>query len=87
MNQSILINDDMTWNGESQQVEFTALYSGAAIQCILTMEYLTNRGFNGEVQSKFINEFCSLISFDIEEDAQQGIEEEQLDDNGRMILS
>ena len=87
MNQSILINDDMTWNCKSQRIEFTALYSGAIIQCILTMEYLTNKGFDGEIQSRSINEFCNLISFDIEEDTQQAIEEEQLDDNGQIILS
>ena len=86
MNQLILINDDITWNSEHQQVEFTALYCGATIQCILTMEYLTKRGFNGEIQSNSINEFCCLISFDIEEDAQQAIEEE-LDDDGQLTLS
>lgn len=86
MNQLILVNDDTAWSPLHQHVQFTAQYSGAIIKCALTLEYLRNKGFSGELQSEAIDAFCSMISFDIEEDTQQAIVDEQFEDNGCLLL-
>jgi len=85
MNQSILFNDDMTWDASLQQLQFTAQSSGARIICQVTLSYLQKQGLSSE-EAKEIVGFAQLIQFDIEEDAQQAIADEHLE-NGILYLS
>lgn len=86
MNQSILINDDMRWDSTLNSVLFTAISAGAIIKCQLTKAYLVMKGMNEQLEPVAILEFCVLMEFDIEEDASQAIENEQLTDDGVLIL-
>lgn len=86
MNQSILINDDMRWDSTLNSVLFTAISAGAIIKCQLTKAYLVKKGMNEQLEPVAILEFCVLMEFDIEEDASQAIEKEQLTDDGVLIL-
>lgn len=87
MNQAILFNDDLQWNEPKQQAEVSALYSGSIVQCFISISYLQRKGFTGKLSDNEINEFITLISFDIEEDAQQAIEDEMLTDEGIINLN
>lgn len=87
MNQSILINDDMRWDPVLNSISFTAISAGAIIQCQLTKAYLVAKGMNKQLGEVEILGFCALIEFDIEEDASQAIENEQLNDDGVLILN
>lgn len=87
MNQAILFNDDLQWHCASEQLTQSALYSGAIIQCVIHLSYLKNKGFDGDLNEKVIHDFCALISFDIEEDAQQAIEDELISDEGVIELN
>lgn len=87
MNQSILINDDMTWNVDKDCIEFTAICAGAIVVCQLSKQYLIKKGMDITSNSDAVIKYCELISFDIEEDAQQGINDEQHIDENLLILS
>ncbi|NRA61916.1 MAG: DUF1488 family protein [Psychrobium sp.] len=86
MNQSILFNDDMSWSAEETQLSFSAQSGGAMIKCYLTMSYLQRIGLVA-VDEAAIIEFCQLMQFDIEEDAQQAIEDERLSDDNQLWLT
>jgi len=87
MNQSILINDDMKWNAPLKCVEFSAINAGAIVKCQLTSQYLTNKGLERQLDESVIIAFCKLIEFDIEEDAHQAITDEQLTNDGVLVLN
>lgn len=87
MNQAILFNDDLKWHHSSQKLTQSALYSGAIIQCIIHLSYLKSKGFDESADKKAVQDFCALISFDIEEDAQQAIEDELMSDEGIIELN
>lgn len=87
MNQSILINDDMTWNTQIECVEFSAINVGAIVNCQITKQYLIKKGLNESFDPISIVEFCKLIDFEIEEDAHQAINDEQLTEDGVLILN
>lgn len=86
MNQSILCNDDFTWHPEAQQVSFTAQAAGARITCLLSLTYLRKLGLADDLPEAIIKH-CELMQFDIEEDAQQAIEEERLDETNKILLT
>jgi hypothetical protein len=86
MNQSILINDDMTWNAQTKSVVFSAINAGAIVNCQITKQYLIKKGLDEEFDPLSIIAFCKLIDFDIEEDAHQAINNEQLTSDGVLIL-
>lgn len=85
MNQSILFNDDFSWDSDNLNVRFTAQHNGAIITCLLSPSYLKAIGFN-EGTAKNAVAFCELMQFDIEEDAQQAINDERLDENNQLKL-
>ena len=87
MNQSILINDDMAWNNNKDCVEFSAICAGSIVICQLSKQYLIKKGLNIDSSPDDIIKYCELISFDIEEDTQQAIDDEQHIDEPILILS
>jgi len=87
MNQAILINDDIGWNSDRNCVEFSAICSGAIVVCQLSKQYLINKGLNIQSSPDEMIKYCDLISFDIEEDTQQAIDNEQHIDKSILILT
>ena len=83
MNQSILFNDDMSWSAKESLLSFSAQSGGAMIKCYLTMGYLQRIGLIA-VDEAAIIESCQLMQFDIEDDAQQAIEDERLSDDNQL---
>lgn len=86
MNQRILFNDDISWDETHGCVSQTAQASGALIQCFITLEYLTRLGLVDLTPSAAI-ELSQMCQFDIEEDAAQLIEQEQLNSRNQLFLS
>lgn len=86
MNQSILFDDELQWNESEQSVGFTAQCMGAQIQCAAPkalLEQLT--GLLIDDQSAAFRAF-ELCRFDVEELAEEQIEEEEYDSQGRIVL-
>jgi len=87
VNQAILINDDMAWNPDKECIQFSAICAGAIVNCQLSKQYLIKKGMETTNRSDEILKYCELISFDIEEDAQQAIDAELHLDQNVLILS
>ena len=87
MNQAIIINDDMTWNKNAERVEFSAMCAGAIVTCQLSSQYLIKKGLEIETNPDEILKYCESIAFDIEEDTQQAIDNEEHIDQTLLILT
>lgn len=87
MNQSILINDDLAWNQSAGRVEFSAICAGSIVICQLSPQYLINKGLDRNTSPEHMIKFCETITFDIEDDAQQAIDDEQHIDESVLVLS
>ncbi|CAH6782796.1 Transcriptional regulator [Vibrio chagasii] len=86
MNQSILFPDIQDWDEESQSIIFQAQQSGALIECEVSIEelsLLSDKEIEGGVQALAI--FAEL-RFDIEELAEELIEEEEYDSSNRIQI-
>ncbi|WP_217511697.1 DUF1488 domain-containing protein [Vibrio metschnikovii] len=76
MNQAILFTDDQQWNEQQQAVEFSAQQSGALIRCFICLSELQSwSGGMITTPQQALTAF-SEWRFDIEERAEQLIEEE-----------
>ena len=85
MNQSLIFNDDIHWHPQYQLVSFSAQYSGALITCYIKDSYLEKIGVTDVTSAEKVNQ-CQLMQFDIEEDAQQAIDDERLNDDNELWL-
>jgi len=86
MNQSILFPDMQSWDEVSQSVNFAAQQSGALIECFVTkqkLEKLSGSVLNTEqaVIAAFIH-----CRFDLEEIAEELIEDEAFNEEGHIII-
>ncbi|MCE0493683.1 DUF1488 domain-containing protein [Vibrio salinus] len=87
MNQSILFPDVQCWDDQAQVVIFPAQCQGALIDCMVDRLYLER--ISGKVladESSVLSAF-SKFRFDIEEEAQALIEEEEFSASGKIELS
>ena len=85
MNQSVLFNDDIHWEEAAQQISFTAESSGALVRCYLGTSYLNRIGIDSTGNQELVTQ-CLLFQFDIEEDAQQAIDDEHLNKRNELWL-
>ena len=86
MNQSILFPDMQSWDEASQSVNFAAQQSGALIECYVTKQKLEKLGGSLiETEQAAIKVFTDY-RFDLEEIAEELIEDEAFDEEGRIII-
>tara|TARA_B100001059_G_scaffold230953_1_gene265973 strand:- start:556 stop:825 length:270 start_codon:yes stop_codon:yes gene_type:complete len=86
MNQSILFPDTQDWDEESQSIIFSAQQSGALIECVVSIEELSRlSGKDIEEGGQALAIFAEL-RFDIEELAEELIEEEEYDSSNRIQI-
>ncbi|GMM91050.1 DUF1488 domain-containing protein [Vibrio fortis] len=85
MNQSILFPDIQTWDAENQCVVFPAQQSGALIECTITLEELGKLA-GREVTNEQAIEVFSELRFDLEELAEELIEEEEFNSSGQIEI-
>jgi len=86
MNQSILFPDIQSWDEVSQSVNFSAQQSGALIECFVTKQKLEK--FCGSVfdtEQAVIAVFIDY-RFDLEEMAEELIEDEAFNEEGHIII-
>lgn len=84
MNQSILFPDIQSWDEEKQVVLFSAQQSGALIQCLVDKQELEK--LSGQVigNAQQALEVFSQYRFDLEELAEELIEEEEFNSQGNI---
>ncbi|MHA2689541.1 DUF1488 family protein [Vibrio harveyi] len=86
MNQSILFPDMQSWDKTLQAVNFTAKQSGALIECYVTKQKLEKLGGSLiETEQAAIKVFIDY-RFDIEEIAEELIEDEAFNEEGNIII-
>ncbi len=86
MNQSILFPDLQSWDESSQSVKFPAQHSGALIECYVTKQKLVKMtGSDVEGEQQAIAAFIAC-RFDLEEIAEELIEDEAFDKEGHIII-
>ncbi len=84
MNQSILFPDIQTWDEEKQAVSFPAQQSGALIECFIRKTELEKiSGITIEEGQQALDTF-SQYRFELEELAEELIEEEEFNDLGQI---
>ncbi|SDK24580.1 Protein of unknown function [Ferrimonas sediminum] len=86
MNQQILFNDQLSVNWPQQWIEFTAMVAGQRVGCFIalpTLAHLSDTDIGNEEQA--IQAF-ERLRFDLEEEAETLIEEENFDAQGRIWL-
>ncbi|MHA2940202.1 DUF1488 family protein [Vibrio sp. RC27] len=86
MNQSIIFSEDSIWNNELRQIEFTAQNMGNLIVCVIpiaTLEGISGRQINDETLAL---DLFSQYRFDLEEQAEEQIEEEMFNEVGQIVL-
>lgn len=85
MNQAILFPDREEWDEEKQCIYFPALVGGFQVNCALSAESLVRR-FGGDTPFSWLESF-RLHRWDLEEEAEQAINDQQEDDQGWIWLS
>lgn len=86
MNQSILFPDSERWNEEQQCIVFPAQQSGMLIECLVSLEKLsTISGQALRSGDEALQQFRAL-RFDLEELAEELIEDEQFNPKGQVEL-
>jgi len=87
MNQSILFPDLQQWLAVSECIEFPAQQSGHTISCIISVNKLaklSGKSIAGEQQALLL---FAEYRFDIEELAEELIEEESFNSSGQIEIS
>ena len=86
MNQSILFPDLQEWNEELQEIHFPAQVQGANIECRISLARLVQlEGREVQSQQEALKVF-DAYRFDIEDEVEMLIEQEEFDEQGRVVL-
>ena len=86
MNQSILFPDIQDWDEESQSIVFPAQQSGALIECVVSIGELSRLAGKDIEEAEQALAVFSELRFDIEELAEELIEEEEYDSSNRIQI-
>ncbi|MEZ8880583.1 DUF1488 domain-containing protein [Vibrio lentus] len=86
MNQSILFPDIQNWDEEKQSIIFPAQQSGALIECVMSIEELSRLAGKDIEEGDQALVIFSELRFDIEELAEELIEEEEYDSSHRIQI-
>ncbi|NOH97429.1 DUF1488 family protein [Vibrio sp. 99-70-13A1] len=86
MNQSILFPDIQDWDEASQSIIFPAQQSGALIECVMSIKELSQLSGKGIEDGDQALVVFSELRFDIEELAEELIEEEEYDSSNRIQI-
>ncbi len=86
MNQSILFPDIQDWDEENQSITFPAQQSGVLIECVMSIEELSRLAGKDIEEGDQALVIFSELRFDIEELAEELIEEEEYDSSNRIQI-
>ncbi|MDW6091463.1 DUF1488 domain-containing protein [Vibrio rhizosphaerae] len=86
MNQSIIFPDVQSWNEDARHIVFPAQCQGALIECIVTVAVLEELSGQSITSQEDAIRFFSLYRFDLEELAEQLIDDEAYNALGQIDL-
>ncbi len=86
MNQSILFPDLQEWNEALQAVVFPAQQSGALIECVVSLSRLKQLSHRDDLTAEQALDCFSELRFDLEELAEEAIEDEEFNSLGQVEL-
>lgn len=86
MNQDILFADIQLWDSEKQAVNFPAQQAGALITCWVSLAWLQQKTEQPLVDEADIIAAFSANRFDLEELAEEMIEDEDFNSNGDIEI-
>ncbi len=86
MNQSILFPDMQSWDEPSQSVRFPAQQSGALIECYATKQKLVKISGSDIKNEQQAVEVFIACRFDLEDIAEELIEDEAFDEEGHIVI-
>ncbi|MGF1752265.1 DUF1488 domain-containing protein [Vibrio makurazakiensis] len=86
MNQSIFFPDIQTWDEAEQRVIFPAQESGALIECYISLGSLERLASKTITSSEQAIATFNELRFEIEELAEELIEEEEYDSSGNIQI-
>ncbi|PJC85169.1 DUF1488 domain-containing protein [Vibrio sp. HA2012] len=86
MNQSILFPDVQDWNDDLQAITFPAQQSGALIECVITLDKLSQLAETEVSAGEEALQQFKLLRFDIEELAEELIENEEFNPEDQIEL-
>ncbi|WP_300173493.1 DUF1488 domain-containing protein [uncultured Aliivibrio sp.] len=87
MNQSILFGDDAQWNEETQAILFSAQQMGNLIQCRVTISWLESESGDVIINNADALRIFEEYRFDVEEQAEALIEDEEFNASGEIIIN
>lgn len=85
MNQNILFSDRCEWDDERQVVVFQAQQAGQLIDCIVSLGLLSQLDDTKVSKEKALAAF-ERVRFDLEDMAEEAIEEEAFSPTGEIAL-
>ncbi len=86
MNQNILFSDLQNWDDDKQAVNFPAQQGGALITCWVSLKWLQQHTLQPLVTESEILAAFSANRFDLEELAEEQIEDEEFDSEGCIFI-
>ncbi|PFG45658.1 uncharacterized protein DUF1488 [Vibrio sp. ES.051] len=86
MNQAILFPDLQSWDESSQSVNFPAQQAGALIECYVTKQKLATMNRSDVEGERQAMEAFLACRFDLEEIAEELIEDEAFDEEGHIVI-
>ncbi len=87
MNQNIIFSDDMTWDDELASIQFTGQQQGMTIRCYIGLDALSQLSQEMVSDQQHAISMFEQYRFDIEELAEELIEQEAFDEQGRIICT
>lgn len=87
MNQSILFSDDAQWNEETQTVLFSAQQMGNLIRCRVAASWLESESGEEITNDTDALRIFDEYRFDVEEQAEALIEDEEFNASGEIIIN
>ncbi|CAH0524239.1 DUF1488 family protein [Vibrio hippocampi] len=86
MNQAILFSPQASWNNEREMVEFHAQQSGMLIECFISINKLKQLSSEPVINEDSAVVVFESLRFDIEELAEELIEDEEFSQDGKVII-
>ena len=86
MNQSILFNGGVVWQETQQRLMFSAQMMGATVPCYISRHYLEQLAARPLLRPADLLQTFEALRFDIEELAEQKIEEQEFAEDGSIYL-
>ncbi|MBC7006539.1 DUF1488 domain-containing protein [Photobacterium sp. BZF1] len=87
MNQDILFADIQTWDSERQAVNFPAQQGGALINCWVSRVWLENKCGQALADEAAVLDAFSQCRFDLEDIAENLIEDEDFNQDGDIEIN